>query len=163
MPFTTSSLAKARAYADRLQKRIASVRENTEEAIGHGMEVAEVSAAAFAFGYANGRWARPGEDLKVLGIPADLAAGFGLTGLALLGGFGKYSEHGVNIGAGALAAFGYRSGLELGAQASANASGARPTSYSGTYYAPPPDPPIVTSGEPVYDGVEYVVHEPIAR
>jgi hypothetical protein len=43
-----------------------------------------------------------------------------MTGVALLGGFGKYAEHGVNIGAGAIGSYAYRTGFEIGSE-SANA------------------------------------------
>ena len=119
MAFTSQSLSKAREYADRMQKRMASIRQTAEKAVGDGIEVTEVGGAAFAFGYANGRWGEDGE-MKMLGIPVDLGVGFALTGIAMFGGLGEYREHGVNIGSGALAAYGYRSGFQLGADAASN-------------------------------------------
>src|ERR1700689_4440354 len=118
MAFTSQSLSKAREYAERMQKRMATIRETAEKAVGDGIEVPEVGGAAFAFGYANGRWGEDGE-MKMLGVPVDLGVGFALTGVAMFGGLGKYGEHGVNIGSGALAAYAYRSGYQLG-QSAAN-------------------------------------------
>jgi hypothetical protein len=34
----------------------------------------------------------------------------------MFGGLGKYAEHGVNVGSGALAAYAYRSGFQLGTE-----------------------------------------------
>jgi hypothetical protein len=119
MAFTSHSLAKAREYADRMSNKMAKLREHAEEAIGNGIQVTEVGGTAFAFGYANGRWGEDGE-VKVLGLPVDLGVGFALTGIAMFGGLGKYGEHGVNIGSGALAAYAYRSGYQLGADAGAD-------------------------------------------
>jgi hypothetical protein len=116
MAFTSQSIAKARDYAERMSNKMARLREHAEEAIGNGIQVTEVGGSAFAFGYANGRWGEDGE-LKVLGVPADLGVGFALTGIAMFGGLGKYAEHGVNIGSGALAAYAYRAGHQLGESA----------------------------------------------
>jgi hypothetical protein len=117
MAFTSQSLSKAREYADRMREKMSKIREHAEEAVGNGIQVTEVGGTAFAFGYANGRWGEDGE-IKVLGIPVDLGVGFALTGIAMFGGLGKYGEHGVNVGSGALAAYAYRSGYQLGAHAS---------------------------------------------
>lgn len=159
MAFTTASLAKAREYAERMQGKMAKLREHAEEAIGNGIQVSEVGGAAFAFGYANGRWGEDGE-LKVLGVPADLGVGFALTGIAMFGGLGKYAEHGVNLGSGALASYAYRSGLELG-QAAAQAES--PTQPRQVRPGPvrahmgAPGVPHVNVG---WDGAQtYTVHE----
>jgi hypothetical protein len=116
MAFTAQTIAQAREYVEKAQTRMKTFREKAEERIGQGLEVTEVSGTAFALGYANARWGEDGE-IKLLGVPLDLGAGAALTGLALFGGLGKYAEHGVNIGAGALAAYGYRAGFELGSEA----------------------------------------------
>ena len=39
----------------------------------------------------------------LFGLPVDLGVGIALTGVSMFGGFGKYAEHGVNVGAGAIA------------------------------------------------------------
>ena len=154
MAFTTQSLAKAREYAERMQKRMATIRQTAEKAIGDGIEVTEVGGAAFAFGYANGRWGEDGE-VKVLGVPLDLGVGFALTGIAMFGGLGEYREHGVNIGSGALAAYGYRSGYQLGAAADAASPQARRASAPGAA-ANPALRPAVSVG---WDGQTYAVRE----
>ena len=156
MAFTSQSLAKAREYADRMQGKMARLREHAEEAIGNGIQVTEVGGTAFAFGYANGRWGEDGE-IKVLGVPVDLGVGFALTGIAMFGGLGKYGEHGVNIGAGALASYAYRAGHQLGADAS-DASSA-PAS-SAKRMAAPTRPRMPGANVNVgWDGQTYTVHE----
>jgi hypothetical protein len=102
-----------------MSHKMAKLREHAEDAIGNGIQVTEVGGTSFAFGYANGRWGEDGE-MKMLGVPVDLGVGFALTGVAMFGGLGKYGEHGVNIGSGALAAYAYRSGYQLGQDAAAD-------------------------------------------
>jgi hypothetical protein len=158
MAFTSQSLAKARDYAERMSNKMAKLREHAEEAIGNGIQVTEVGGTAFAFGYANGRWGEDGE-IKVLGVPVDLGVGFALTGVAMFGGLGRYAEHGVNIGSGALAAYGYRSGFQLGQDASANdqPSNTAPKKTAAAKAARGAmNGPSVSVG---WDGQTYTVHE----
>ena len=155
MAFTSQSLSKAREYAERMQKRMATIRETAEKAVGDGIEVTEVGGAAFAFGYANGRWGQDGE-MKMLGIPVDLGVGFALTGIAMFGGLGEYREHGVNIGSGALAAYGYRSGFQLGADAASNSPRAARASTAPPVRARMNQPAVSVGWE---QGHQYTVHE----
>ena len=155
MAFTTQSLSKAREYAERMQKRMATIRQTAEKAIGDGIEVTEVGGAAFAFGYANGRWGEDGE-VKLLGVPLDLGVGFALTGIAMFGGLGDYREHGVNIGSGALAAYAYRSGFQLGADAGADSPKSARRANVAAPAASPALRPAVSVG---WDGQTYAVRE----
>jgi hypothetical protein len=156
MAFTSQSLAKAREYAERMQGKMARLREHAEDAIGNGIQVTEVGGTAFAFGYANGRWGEDGE-IKVLGVPVDLGVGFALTGIAMFGGLGKYGEHGVNIGSGALAAYAYRSGYQLGNDASDTTTQHPPARrLAAPARAPRMAAPTVNVG---WDGQTYTVHE----
>jgi hypothetical protein len=155
MAFTSQSLSKAREYADRMREKMSKIREHAEEAVGNGIQVTEVGGTAFAFGYANGRWGEDGE-IKVLGIPVDLGVGFALTGVAMFGGLGKYGEHGVNVGSGALAAYAYRSGYQLGAHASEEDAQPKATKASMRGGAAP------RMGAPVnvgWEGQAYAVQE----
>ncbi len=127
MPFQMT-LGEAKDALSRAKHSIARVREKAETAIGQGIEVAEVGATAFGFGYANGRWGGDEGEIKVFGLPVDLGTGIALTGLAMFGGFGKYAEHGVNVGAGAIASYGYRTGYQLGSDAATNAGTSTQTS-----------------------------------
>lgn len=98
------SLAKARAHIERL-------KEKSEEAISHGLQVAEVGGAAAVAGYVNTKFGSGGE-LQFQGVPADLLAGIGLHAMAFLGVAGKYNEHAHNLGDGFVAAYAYRAGAQ---------------------------------------------------
>ncbi len=90
------TLGEAKEALSRAKNAMGRVREKAEEAIGSGIEVAEVGGTAFGFGYANGRWGGDDGEVKMFGLPVDLGVGIALTGVAMFGGFGKYGEHGVN-------------------------------------------------------------------
>ena len=121
MAFNKMSIAKAREYVERAKEKMAKVREHAEEAIGQGIQVAEVSGTAFAFGYANARWGGDKGQVEVFGLPADLGTAVALHGVAFMGGLGRYSEHGHNVGTGALASYAYRMGTHFGAEAARHA------------------------------------------
>ena len=115
MAFTSQALAKTEEALTRTREKMARLKETAEEAIGNGIQVTEVGGTAFLMGLANAKWGEDGE-IKVLGVSLDLGVGFALTGVAMFGGLGKYAEHGVNVGSGALAAYAYRSGFQLGTE-----------------------------------------------
>jgi hypothetical protein len=110
------SLAEAKQRYERARSTMAKVKEKTEEAIGQGIQVAEVAGSSFAFGWANAKFGGPAGEMQLFGIPLDLACGIGLTGVAMMGGFGKYGEHAVNMGAGAFASYATRAGYEMGSK-----------------------------------------------
>jgi hypothetical protein len=157
------SVAEAREALSRARNAMAKVREQAEEAIGHGIEVAEVGGAAFGFGYANGRWGEDGE-VKILGLPLDLGAGIALTGVAMLGGLGLYTEHGINVGAGAIAAYAYRTGYQLGQSGASDSEEMRmrqmPYRHAPSRMAAPSQH-VATAGEwaPRANGQAYTVVE----
>jgi hypothetical protein len=119
--------------AHRAEKKIENAREKATEIMGQTLQLVEVAGAAFAFGYAHQRYGTNGE-LLVAGVPADLAAGLGLHAFSLLGGFSKYSEHGHNLADGCLAAYGFRMGSQMGAQALAGGTGTAKTTAG--WYVP---------------------------
>lgn len=130
MSFNTMSIAKARAYVERAREKMAKIREHAEEAIGQGIQIAEVSGTAFGFGYANARWGGEKGQVEILGLPADLGVAVALHGVAFMGGLGRYAEHGHNVGTGALASYSYRMGTHFGAEAGKLApKKASPTNY----------------------------------
>ena len=110
------TLGEAKDALTRAKHAMGRVREKAEEAIGSGIEVAEVGGTAFGFGLANGKWGGEDGEIKMFGIPVDLGVGIALTGVSMFGGFGRYAEHGVNLGAGAIAAYSYRTGFQLGSE-----------------------------------------------
>jgi hypothetical protein len=97
--------------------------------------------------------------MKMLGVPVDLGVGFALTGVAMFGGLGKYGEHGVNIGSGALAAYAYRSGYQLGQDAAGDDAKPGATRKRGAQAtaARLNTPPVSTGWDP--RGQTYTVHE----
>ena len=122
MAFTAAKAAHAAEIIQRAKAQMAKVRETTEEAIGDGLLAVEAGATAFGLGYANMRWGGEHGEMRVLGMPVDLGVATALGGLAAIGGFGKYREHGRNVGVGALALFAGRMGSEAGAKAAHNDS-----------------------------------------
>ena len=64
-----------------------------------------------------------------MGVPADLGVAVALHGVAFMGGLGKYSEHGHNVGSGALASHAYRMGTQLGSTAAQHAGAVQPASF----------------------------------
>lgn len=118
MAFHASKLARAYHSA---KARLDGIKEKGEEAIGQGLQLCEVGGASFAWSYANQRFGDVtpgvGGELKVVGVPADLAAAVALHGLAFLGAAGKYGEHAHNLADGSLAAYLARMGQKMGAEA----------------------------------------------
>ncbi len=109
-----NSLVKANDFIERVGAKLDRHKEKTEEAIGQGLQLAEVAGASFAAGYANSKFGANGE-LQVKGVPADLLAGLGLHALAFAGMAGKYGEHAHNLADGLVGAYAYRAGAHLGA------------------------------------------------
>jgi hypothetical protein len=158
------TLGEAKEALTRAKNAMGRVREKAEEAIGSGIEVAEVGGTAFGFGYANGRWGGDGGEVKMFGVPVDLGVGIALTGVSMFGGFGKYGEHGINVGAGAIASYAYRAGHQLGSDAAQDSSS---NSASRAAFAPPAGargamrgaPATTTAGEWDSHGQSYTVYE----
>lgn len=132
MAFETTSVHKLKEMAERARARVATMAKQAEKSIDAALTVAEVGGTAFGFGYVNGRYgaipagatANALPEYDVMGVPLDLVSGIALVGLGLVGAAGKYEEHAVRIGAGGLAAWGYRTGYQMGATAYTNSSGA---------------------------------------
>ena len=127
------TLGEAKEALERAKSAMSRVREKAEVAIGQGIEVAEVGGTAFGFGFANAKWGGDDGEIKMFGVPVDLGVGIALTGVSMFGGFGKYGEHGVNVGAGAIASYAYRTGYQLGSE---SASDSKSTTQAKTF-APP--------------------------
>ena len=127
------TLGEAKEALERAKNAMSKVREKAEEAIGQGIEVAEVGGTAFGFGFANAKWGGDNGELKMFGVPVDLGVGIAMTGVSMFGGFGRYGEHGVNVGAGAIASYAYRTGYQLGSD---SASSSTSTSQTKSFAAP---------------------------
>ncbi len=156
------TLGEAKEALSRAKNAMSKVREKAEEAIGQGIEVTEVGGTAFGFGFANAKWGGDDGELKMFGIPVDLGVGIALTGVSMFGGFGRYGEHGVNVGAGAIAAYAYRTGYQLGSDTSAS-DGTTTTQSSFRSTAAPRRMPSAqshtTAGQWDPHGQTYTVYE----
>jgi len=124
MAFAFPGASAAKEVQERLLSRMAGMRKKVEKGISQTTEIVEVNGSLFGWGYANERWGEaPADDpsglkeYKLLGVPADLATGTALLGVALFGGLGKYEDHGIHLGAGSTGAFSYRLGGEVGRRA----------------------------------------------
>ncbi len=95
-------------------QRMNRARAQAAEQMGHVVQSLEVSASAFAFGFARGAWAQPGQDVAVMGIPIDLAAGLLGHAVAIFGGLGRYADDTHNLSDGALASYATALGLKMG-------------------------------------------------
>ena len=159
------SLGEAKEALSRAKNAMSKVREKAEVAIGEGIEVAEVGGTAFGFGFANGKWGGDDGEIKMFGIPVDLGVGIALTGVSMFGGFGRYGEHGVNVGAGAIASYAYRTGYQLGSD-SASSSTSTSSTKTASFAAPGPRAAMrggnaahTTAGEWDSQGQTYTVYE----
>src|SRR5262249_55195443 len=101
-------------------------------------------------------------EIKMFGIPVDLGVGIALTGVSMFGGFGKYGEHGVNVGAGAIASYAYRTGYQLGSESASSST----STQAKTFAAPGAraamkggNAPHPTAGEWDSHGQTYTVYE----
>jgi len=120
MNLTHGGIRAAAAQLQRAKATIANMREQGEETVGMALQTVEVGGTAFGFAYANQRYGSG--EIKILGLPADLAVGIGLHVVGLFGGVGKYGDHAHNIADGALASYAARQGAVFGAKAKQSAS-----------------------------------------
>ncbi len=170
--FTLTNVSQAREMMEQAQKKVERAqttlekfKDRAEEAMATGLKIAEIGMTTTAFGYVNGRWGENGE-LAVMGMPVDLGTAVAMHTVAFLGGFGKYSEHGHNIGTGALAACGYRTAAAMGAKAAAEAkahatgapafSGVLPWMLPQPVAAPQPQPQPLAQAPQNYVPQNYV-------
>jgi hypothetical protein len=109
LSITKEQIAQLQRRAEGAIARAKSMREEAEHAVDTAVQTVEVSAAAFAFGLANGRWA----GAEVVGLPADLAAGMAMHAVAFMLD-GESAEHLHNFGDGALASYAATIGAGVG-------------------------------------------------
>jgi hypothetical protein len=122
---------------ERLRSTLATARKKTEETVGTVIQAAEVGAGAFGWSYANARYSDTGE-IRVFGVPADLAVGLGLHVVALFDGAGRYGEHFSNLGDGSLASYLGRLGAHMGSKAlqTAGAAPGQRAAFAPSGFAP---------------------------
>lgn len=95
-------------------RRLQSLKEKGQEQMEELVGAVEVGASAYAFGFARGYFAKPGQDVEILGVPVDLAGGIALHVLALFGGAGRYKADLHNFANGGLASYATTMGLKQG-------------------------------------------------
>jgi hypothetical protein len=83
-----------------------------ERLFGHALTAIEIVGVGGAMSYLNARHAAPGKNAyEVLGLPADVVFGLAFSGTAIFTNyFGRYAEHGLNVGLGLLLAYACRMG-----------------------------------------------------
>ncbi len=101
LAFGHHDIVRFKQHADRLTQRARAVLARSDEAVSTVVTSAEVSAASFLFGLAQGKFG----GIAIVGIPVDLLVGLGLHVAAFAGVGGKNSEHLHAFADGALASF----------------------------------------------------------
>lgn len=125
-----------------------------------GVKILEIVAPAAAFSYANARSA--GGEWKIGPVPVDLGVGIALIALSLFDVAGDYDDDLCNIGLGALASYGARTGAAFGAAAGPwGSTSAQATSGIGSSHELSGQSEISGMGMgPVPAGTQrFVVHE----
>ena len=84
--FGEGTLMELKRSALRAQSQAKKVVENIDKGVDAVQEGAEVAAAAFAFGLANGRVGGGGLKVPLIGMPADLVFGLGMHLVTFIGG-----------------------------------------------------------------------------
>jgi hypothetical protein len=109
LSITKEQIHQLQRRAESAIARAKSMREEAQYAVETAVQSVEVSASAFAFGLANGRWS----GAEVIGLPADLAAGMAMHAFAFMLD-GESAEHLHNFGDGALASYAATVGAGVG-------------------------------------------------
>ena len=110
LPTTVKGVKTRLALADRLEKKVKKLREQSAEVVKAIGTTAEVNAAAFTFGVIHGKWG----EVNVGGVvPASLLAGLGFYALGIMAG-DKHGSHAKAIGDGCIASFATLFGVGVG-------------------------------------------------
>lgn len=122
-------LAKVKEMKERIEGRMKRFREDNEKKIDQGIAIGVTNGGLAALGYANERWGDAPKDdptgfreIKLAGVPVDVAGGAAVLVTTLFGGFGKYDQVGLAIGNAGTGAFSYRLGAEAGRRGAAKAA-----------------------------------------
>ena len=107
---TRAHLEEARARIAGIRNRLASIRKQSEQATERIVRTAEVTGTAFAMGVVQGKTG----GVEVVGVPLELIVGGGLAIAGHLNAAGKMSDHLINAGDGALAAYAVTMGRGIG-------------------------------------------------
>lgn len=115
--FGEGSLMELKRQALRAKAQAESVVEKIDSGVLAITEGAEVAAAAFAFGVANGKVGGQGLRVPFVGLPADLAFGVVVHGVAFLSGMKEErARHYRALANGALGSYFSTLGAQVGLQ-----------------------------------------------
>jgi len=95
-----------------------------ERLFGHALTAVEIVGVGGAMSYLNAKHAAPGKNAyEILGLPADVVLGLTFSGFSIFTNyFGRYAEHGLNVGLGFLLAYACRMGSIWGEAARGESS-----------------------------------------
>lgn len=110
LALTKADMRKAGDRIVSLQRRVESVKKKGEEIAIRVVRTAEVSGTAFGLGVIQGKTG----GVEIMGVPLELAVAGAAAGLGYLGAAGKMSDHLINVGDGALAAYATTMGRGVG-------------------------------------------------
>ena len=116
MPAETRALSKARDKLDRAQRRLATIRDEQQDAIESATRTAVTMGGAMGMAYWAGRYP---DRAEILGIDASLVVGGSLTVAAMMEWAGDQTLIVESLGTGALAAYAASKGMEFGQEAAA--------------------------------------------
>jgi hypothetical protein len=109
--FSQGDILRIKQRYDRLAAKAKTNQASQAEMVNTVVTASEVSASAFLFGLAQGKWG----GIAIMGVPADLIAGVGLHVLGFSGVAGKQSSPHLHAFAdGALASFFTGLGRQVG-------------------------------------------------
>jgi hypothetical protein len=156
MAFNTTSLAKARELYERANAKVAKIKEDHSESIGEVIRMTEITTAAMAMGYVNGRFGGEEGELAIAGIPVDLTLGLVLHGAAFTKIIpDQHRAHGHNLGTGVLAGASYRYLAQIGKKGAQKAQALHPQAYPSPQQlgqgavAPPPWTPLAQTPQSI--------------
>lgn len=110
------NLTEIKSRFEGLKRRAEGMKEKADHVLKQGLAAVEVTAVAGAIGVAEG-W--NGGDITLGSVPVEWVGAAALHGYAFLSGSAQ-ADHFHNLGNGALAVGGYKSGLALGKKAKSN-------------------------------------------
>lgn len=110
--FSTRDIVKFKHRADSISSKARAALAKAEQGVETVITTSEVSAAAFLFGLAQGKFG----GVAIVGVPIDLLAGLGLHIAAFMGIGGRNAHHLHAFADGALGSFFNALGRHVGSQ-----------------------------------------------
>lgn len=110
LQLTKHDIINLREKAERMQNYAKRTLERSKQVVTRVVTTIEVSAAAFGWGIAKGRWG----EVELFGAPLSLVAGLGLHILGFFGVAGNMSGHLHAFADGSLASWATTTGVQAG-------------------------------------------------